>query len=211
MNFRDRIIGFERIPASQIQANPVNPRQHSESQQRAMTELVNRLGFAGALLVYRTDDGGYQLIDGELRQNLAGDQPVPVLITDLTPDEARELLLFFDRVSGMASYRPDVTLELIEQLDVDTKALADLADEMAAEAQIEGMASTLDGDTGGGREQPGGRQKRHEEKSAAPIKAVISTVELQLVEKALAATHVKNRGEALAILAQAYLNAIGES
>jgi len=213
LNVRDRIIGFSRVRASELKANPSNPRQHDEREREVFGDLLSRIGFAGALLAYRNADGELELVDGALRKDLMEDQEVPVLETDLTPDEARELLLFFDRVAGMATYNPEITLELVERLNLngDAAALAHLADEMEAEAQIESMSSEANPETAGGTSQPGGRKKRGEDTGPTPIKAVISVFELQIVERALSATQEKNRGTALSIICQAFLNSIGET
>lgn len=208
MNFRDRIVQLHRLPASQLKTNPNNPRVHDDRERQVLGELLNRVGFAGALLAYRDKHDALCLVDGNMRQDILGDQVVPVLETDLTEKEANELILFFDRVAGMATYTPDITLELVESLnlDGDAAALAGLAAEMADEAEIEGMSSALEPDTAGGKSQPGGRKKRGEDPGPTPIKAVIAVHELAIVERALSATGHKNRGTALSIIAQAFLN-----
>lgn len=43
-----------------------------------------------------------QLIDGHLRQSLAGDTPLPVLVLDVTEEEAEEILLTYDPIGSLA-------------------------------------------------------------------------------------------------------------
>lgn len=149
------------------------------------------------------------LIDGEMRHDLMGAREVPVLETNLTEDEARELVLFFDRIGSMASYSPSLTLELVQAVERNNSALADLARQMGAEAEIKGLMD----ENGATRSQPAGRTNRAagKEKEPQPIKAVIAVQDLQVVEKALALTGERNRGEALAQICRMFLNSMEKS
>jgi hypothetical protein len=49
MNFRDRIIRFERVPAGQLRPNPKNWRTHPAQQRDAMRAVLEEIGYAGTI------------------------------------------------------------------------------------------------------------------------------------------------------------------
>src|SRR5690348_12190003 len=83
--FRDRIIDFRRVPASQIRLNPLNPRSHPSEQRQALTDALSRRGITAPVLTRQLPDGTLELIDGELRTTTL-DQPVPCIVTDLSEE-----------------------------------------------------------------------------------------------------------------------------
>ena len=106
MNIRDRVVEFVRVPASTLRPSPLNWRTHPTEQRNALKGILAEVGFAGAELTRRLPDGSLELIDGHLRAEEMGDNPIPVLVTDLTAEEARLLLATYDpiwtRTSRMA-------------------------------------------------------------------------------------------------------------
>lgn len=63
--FRNRIRGLEYIDASQIDGDPRNWRKHTPEQRAALQNLLEHVGIANAVLVYRTPEGRYRLVDGQ--------------------------------------------------------------------------------------------------------------------------------------------------
>lgn len=130
---QDRIVAFERIPASKLVANPNNWRRHPERQRRVMNQMLETIGFAGAVLVRDTGDGTYEIIDGHLRTDMLHDQDVPVLVTDLTADEALTLLATLDPLSQMATVdetQLEAVLRDVAQWNTDLQdTLATIADD----------------------------------------------------------------------------------
>jgi site-specific DNA-methyltransferase (adenine-specific) len=59
------------------------------------------------------------VIDGHLRQKLAGHENIPVVVTDLTEDEARKLLASYDSVGAMAGSDKDALKALLEKLSAN--------------------------------------------------------------------------------------------
>lgn len=99
---QDRIVELRRVPASSLTPHPLNWRSHPQNQQKIVRQLLQGIGFAGALLVRELVDGTLQLIDGHLRAEIASDAEVPVLILNLSDKETELLLLTFDAVGGVA-------------------------------------------------------------------------------------------------------------
>jgi len=112
MSTRDRVTELRRVPASELRAHPRNWRRHPERQARAMSDLLARVGYAGALVARETADG-LQLLDGHLRQELAGDEIVPVLVLDVDDAEAELLLASLDPVGDMAEVDPEMLNDLL--------------------------------------------------------------------------------------------------
>ena len=154
---RDRIVGFERIKASDLKANPQNWRMHPESQRGALTGMMQKVGNVSAILA-RIVPGGHEILDGHLRQDIAGDALVPVLITDLNDEEAKMVLATYDPLAAMA-VTDNATLEkLLEGLDFDDNAelrrlMSDTLDKVFAET---------DGGELGQHEVPGMNLQPHE-------------------------------------------------
>jgi hypothetical protein len=122
--FRNRIVEMKQVPARSIKVHPKNWRTHPETQSKAMEAVLERIGFAAALIVSVLADGTYQLIDGHLRHDLADDSLVPVIVTDLTEREADEMLATFDHLSSLAVPDKDKLKELLSGLNaVDTPLL----------------------------------------------------------------------------------------
>jgi hypothetical protein len=119
--FRNRIVELRRIRASELRRNPNNWRQHPDGQRSALTELLATVGFVGAG-IGRDTDQGVELIDGHLRADLADDSEMPVLIVDLSPDEAKKVLATFDPLSVLAIPDVDAFKLLLTGLELDEHA-----------------------------------------------------------------------------------------
>jgi hypothetical protein len=112
MEIRDRIKDFRRVPARLLRPHPRNWRTHPQAQQDALRGVLAEVGFADALLARELDDGSLQLVDGHLRAEVAPDSVVPVLVLDVSEQEANKLLATLDPLAAMA--------------EADTRMLKDL-------------------------------------------------------------------------------------
>lgn len=90
---------LEYRTASELTANPQNHRKHTRLQTESLAQLIDEVGWAGALL-YNERTG--RLIDGHLRQEVAGDTLVPVLIGDWDEPEEQKILLYLDKIGSLA-------------------------------------------------------------------------------------------------------------
>ena len=122
MDVRDRVRDFRRVPASSIQPHPLNWRVHNDAQRQALRGVLQRLGFAGAVLAVERD-GHLLCCDGHLRSEEMGNQEVPVLVLDLDDEEVKTLLLTFDPIGGMATASKDRLDELLKDYDTQTASL----------------------------------------------------------------------------------------
>ena len=98
---KDRILELRRVPAADLQADPRNFRRHPAEQRRALEQMRERLGVVNAVIARETPDG-LILIDGHLRTDMAGAELVPVIVTNLTEEEAAEAMATLDPIAAMA-------------------------------------------------------------------------------------------------------------
>jgi hypothetical protein len=110
--FKDRIIGFERIEPSKIIPHHMNHKEHSEEQRARFRSIMKEIGFAGAIIV-RKHKGKFQLIGGHMRHSEMK-QPIPALILDVTEKEGTEILTMLDAIADMADTN-DEAMQLLTQ------------------------------------------------------------------------------------------------
>lgn len=99
--FKDRIIELRRVKASDLRNNPKNWRLHPEGQRSALATMLEDVGYVGAA-VAREKDGVLELLDGHMRKDLSADGDIPVLVVDLTDEEADKVLATYDPLAGLA-------------------------------------------------------------------------------------------------------------
>jgi len=134
--FPDRIVRFERRPASEFLAHPENWRQHPEMQRTALRNLLENIGWAGAVTVNETTG---HVINGHERiwQAMhAGDALVPVLFVKVTEEEERILLISMDSIGEMAITEQDKLSSLLASVTPANDEIRDLLTLIAQEPKI---------------------------------------------------------------------------
>lgn len=131
---QDRIKELRRVPASSITANVKNWRTHPIDQRNALQSVLEDIGYAGALIARENDAGELILIDGHLRQEITGDEIVPVLVLDVTEDEADKLLATFDPLTEMAEFDAQQFKSLLDGLSTDNEQMAELFQKLSFDA-----------------------------------------------------------------------------
>jgi len=129
VKIRDRIKSLRRVAAKDLIPNPKNWRTHPSEQSDAMRGVLAEIGFADAVLARETKDG-LQLIDGHLRAEIAPDSKIPVLILDVTDEEADKILATHDPLAAMAGTNDDMLQSLVADLDFDSEATQAMLDEL---------------------------------------------------------------------------------
>jgi ParB-like chromosome segregation protein Spo0J len=110
--FRNRIKELRYVPASELRAHPFNWREHPAAQRDGVLGSLSELGWIDAAIARETPDG-LELIDGHLRASLDSDEPVPVLLVDLTDDEARLAIATHDKHTEAAHQNDAILAELL--------------------------------------------------------------------------------------------------
>jgi DNA modification methylase len=140
MSLRDRVIDFRRIPVAELQPHPKNWRKHPRHQQSALRGLLDEVGFAGAVLARQDADGKLVLIDGHLRREMLPNEEIPVLVTDLTEQEAEKLLATFDPIGAMATRDDETLRELLATITTQDDGLRRLLEDLGKASSPAGLA-----------------------------------------------------------------------
>jgi hypothetical protein len=131
--FRDRIKELRRVPAKDLVVNEKNWREHDTRQKDAMLDLLSEVGYADALVAYELPDGRLKLVNGHMRAGLTPEHEVPVLVLDVTEDEADKLLATFDPVSSFASTNKEKLKTLLDSLKINNHDMRNALSRMAAD------------------------------------------------------------------------------
>jgi ParB-like chromosome segregation protein Spo0J len=140
MQIRDRIRELRRVKASELRPNPRNWRTHPAAQQEALRGVLAEVGYADALLARELEDGTLELVDGHLRAETTPEALVPVLVLDVTQEEADKILLTLDPLAALAGVETTRLAELLASVDFRSSGVEQLLDELtqtAAEASEE--------------------------------------------------------------------------
>ena len=122
MKIRDRVKELRRVRAGDLLPNPKNWRTHPKEQHDAMRGVLSEIGYAGAALAYDTPFG-LMLIDGHLRAETTPDAEIPVLVLDVTEEEAEKLLATFDPLSAMATTDQALLQSLLDGVSFESDAV----------------------------------------------------------------------------------------
>ena len=133
IEIRDRIKELRRVRAKDLIPNPKNWRRHPKAQADALRGLLAEVGYADALLVRELSDGQLMLIDGHLRAETTPDSEVPVLVLDVTAEEADKILLTLDPLAAMAEADSERIAKLLETVRTDNQAVEELLRSTAGE------------------------------------------------------------------------------
>ena len=136
MKIRDRIKELRRVMASDLVPNPKNWRTHPKAQQDALRGVLAEVGMADAVLARELPDGSLMLIDGHLRAETIADAMVPVLVLDVTEDEADKLLATLDPLAAMAHSDAVKLDELLRNVQTGNESLQQMLADTAAQAGL---------------------------------------------------------------------------
>jgi hypothetical protein len=130
MHIRDRIIELRRVHASTLRPHPKNWRTHPTAQRDSLRGLLSEIGYAGALLARELEDGSLELIDGHLRAETTPDAVLPVLVLDVSPEEAEKLLATHDPLGAMAGVDRELLDSLLANIETENEAVCAMLDEL---------------------------------------------------------------------------------
>ena len=131
IHIRDRIRELRRVAARELVPNPKNWRRHPKAQVDALQGILAEIGYGDALLVRELPDGRLVLIDGHLRAETTPDAVVPVLVLDVTEEEADKILLTLDPLAAMAESDAERIKALLTTVCTDSEAVQDLLKRVA--------------------------------------------------------------------------------
>jgi hypothetical protein len=131
IQIRDRIKELRRVRAKDLVRNPKNWRRHPKAQAEALRGLLAEVGYADALLARELPDGRLMIIDGHLRADTTPDSMVPVLVLDVTEEEADKILLTLDPLAAMAEADAERIMALLTTVRTDSEAVQELLKQIA--------------------------------------------------------------------------------
>jgi hypothetical protein len=134
MHIRDRVKELRRVPARELRPNPRNWRTHPDSQRDALRGVLAEIGYADALLVRELEDSSLELVDGHLRAETTPDAMVPVLVLDVTAEEADKILLTLDPLAALAGVETTRLADLLSTTTFTSPHLEQMLDDLAREA-----------------------------------------------------------------------------
>src|SRR5262245_32798404 len=147
MQIRDRVMELRRVRAGDLNGAAWNWRRHGDRQRKAVVGSLEELGITDPLKARELADGSLELWDGHLRQDILArvgpDTIVPVVVTDLSESEAKKANLIHDPLAELAEPDAEKLDSLIQDVDTDNAALAELLNDLsgtAAESVIEDLA-----------------------------------------------------------------------
>jgi len=123
--FKNRVKEYRTVRAGDLKAHPQNWRVHPERQRAAMRDMLTRVGWSDAILCYESPDG-LRIIDGHLRSEMEPEDQVPVLVLDVTEDEAKMILASIDPLAALADKDEDVFKQLAAEIDLQETVLGSL-------------------------------------------------------------------------------------
>ncbi len=124
--YQDRIVELRRVKADELVLDEANYRDHPDAQRAVMKAALEAYGWVDCLIAYELPDGRLKLIDGEMRQGM--DEIVPVLVVNVTEDEAALILSIHDPIGTMAIVAGDAYDALAALAPAEDVALAAVQD-----------------------------------------------------------------------------------
>jgi ParB-like chromosome segregation protein Spo0J len=119
--------------ARELLPNPRNWRIHPRPQSEALRGLLAEVGYADALLARELPDGKLMIIDGHLRAETTPNSQVPVLVLDVSEEEADKILLTLDPLAAMAESDTERIKALLETVQTESEAVQELLRRTAGE------------------------------------------------------------------------------
>jgi hypothetical protein len=133
IHIRDRIKDLRRVMAKDLVPNPKNWRRHPKAQVGALRDLLTEVGYADALLARELPDGKLMLVDGHLRAETTPDTAVPVLVLDVSEEEADKILATLDPLASMAEPDTERLKALLATVKTESDAVQELLKRTAGE------------------------------------------------------------------------------
>jgi hypothetical protein len=123
---RDRIKELRRVRAKDLLPNGKNWRRHPPAQVAALRGLLDEIGYVDVLIARELPDGRLVLIDGHLRRDSTPDQEVPVIVVDVTEEEADKILATLDPLAAMAELDSERITSLLATVQTNSEAVQEL-------------------------------------------------------------------------------------
>jgi len=139
---------IEMMQRESLAPHPLNFRTHSDQQRQVWRSLRDSVGWAGTIIAYRSkklNKGKLTILDGHLREEEARpDEELPVLVLDVSDDEANLILATHDQLGSMAVIGDIELRELLQDLTVDDPSIKQMLDDLALSVDLPEIDSPED-------------------------------------------------------------------
>ena len=119
MQQADHDLAVVHVPIDDLRPDPANPRRISDAELDSLTRSIRQFGFVDPVIARRLRTrsviGGHQRLLAARRLGLAS---VPVILLDLSGDQARLLNLALNKISG--SWDEELLARLLAELDASS-------------------------------------------------------------------------------------------
>lgn len=122
---------LEYLDPQELAPNPNNWRSHPKHQTDALRDVINEVGWAGALL-YNEQTG--RLVDGHARKSVVTGEKVPVLIGSWTEEQEKLILATLDPLAGMAGTDQNKLDELLSEISCKSESVQQLLASLSSQA-----------------------------------------------------------------------------
>ena len=190
--FKSKIIGDGMENPDQLMANPGNYRIHPKYQQDVMLDMLDTVGWIQRIIVNKRTG---HIVDGHLRAMLAireGETEIPVIYVDLSDEEERIALAAMDPLSALAVVDQEKLGDLLNEVNLEYGEMGEFFDSLRDESE----ASKLKTPDGGHKGLGNAKHK---------LKFVIACDESYIIEQAIRKTGLMNRGDAIKLICEEYL------
>jgi DNA modification methylase len=110
----EQTIQIEQLPIGDLRPDPANPRRISDQELETLTRSIREFGLIDPIIARRDDKmviGGHQRL---LAARKLGYKTVPVVLTDLTVEQAHLLNIALNKISG--SFDQELLARLVKEL-----------------------------------------------------------------------------------------------
>jgi hypothetical protein len=143
MNWKDRIVAYDKVSPDALIANVMNYRKHPAAQRRALLSVINDVGFVQPVVV---NVNTKNIIDGHLRVELAKEQKVSeisVIYVNVDEMEEKKLLSTIDPITNMAIIDHQMFDELLKQVATTEAVVNDMWDSIKRDMPKPTEAKTI--------------------------------------------------------------------
>jgi len=135
MQIKNRIKELRIVSASQLVKSGYNWRTHSDYQLSLLRDIIEEVGFAGAVIARERSDGSLEIIDGHARAELAGNEEVPVLILDVNDTEAKKILATYDPIGALAGTDSERLDALLGEVEIASQGVTQMLEQLRAKVE----------------------------------------------------------------------------
>lgn len=193
-HYRNRIVGYAEVAPADLVPNPLNFREHPEAQAAQIRDALESIGYVDTIIANQRTR---HIVNGHLRHADAiahGEAAVPVLWVDLTEAEERLALSTIDPISELASTDPDQLAALLAQVKPTGGPLDELLEglgDLALEATVSPSKPS---------------RRRSATQAGYTLRFVVRVPAIADIERAIVATGIANRGDAILHICRSYIS-----